>query len=150
MAKGVLHPYYTVVLAPSIAALVGAGSVAMWRLGRENRWLSWLLPAAVVGTALLSAFLLRRTRGYVPGLAPTVVIAGLLAAIGLGLVISRVVRIRFLVLGAAVLATACVLAGPAAYSVSRISRSVTGLFAAAGPVSASAVCRRWPRRRAAR
>jgi 4-amino-4-deoxy-L-arabinose transferase-like glycosyltransferase len=134
MAKGVLHPYYTVVLAPPIAALVGAGCVAMWRLGRARRSLSWLLPAAVLGTAILSALLLRRTRGYVPGLAPAVVVIGLLAAVLLGLAISRVVKIKVLVLGAGVLATACVLAGPAAYSVSRISRSVTGLFAAAGPV----------------
>lgn len=72
-----------------------------------------------------------------PGLAPTVVIVGILAAIGLGLVISRVVKTRFLVLGVVTLATVCVLAGPAAYSVSRISRSVTGLFAAAGPAPAA-------------
>jgi 4-amino-4-deoxy-L-arabinose transferase-like glycosyltransferase len=137
MAKGVLHPYYTVVLAPSIAALVGAGSVAMWRLGREHRRLSWLLPVAVVGTAVLSAYLLRRTRGYVPGLGPAVVIVGLVAAAGLGLAISRVVRTRFPVLAAVVLATACVLAGPAAYSISRIPGGVTGLFAAAGPAPAS-------------
>jgi 4-amino-4-deoxy-L-arabinose transferase-like glycosyltransferase len=137
MASGVLHPYYTVVLAPSIAALVGGGSVAMWRLGRLDRQLSWVLPVAVAGTAVLSAVLLHRTRGYVPGLAPTVVVVGALAAIGLGLVISRVVRIRLLVLGAAVLAAACVFAGPAAYSASRISRSVTGLFAAAGPAPPS-------------
>ena len=136
MASGVLHPYYTVVLAPSIAALVGGGSVAMWRLGRRQPWLSWLLPAAVLATTILSAFLLRRTRGYVPGLAPAVVIAGFVAAIGLGLVISRVVKVRLFVLGAAALATACVLAGPAAYSVSRIPGSVTGLFAAAGPAAA--------------
>ena len=136
LAKGVLHPYYTVVLAPSVAALVGAGSVAMWRLGREHRHLSWLLPAAVLGTALLSAFLLQRTRGYVPGLAPTLIVVGLLAAIALGLVISRLVTAKPLVLGAAALAIACVLAGPAAYSVSRISSSVTGLFAAAGPAPA--------------
>ena len=136
MAKGVLHPYYTVVLAPPIAALAGAGSVAMWRIGRAQRYLSWLLPVAVLGTAVLSAVLLHRTRGYVPGLAPTLVAAGVVAAIAIGLAVSRLVTGRALVTGAVILATACALAGPAAYSLSRISRSVTGLFAAAGPVSA--------------
>jgi 4-amino-4-deoxy-L-arabinose transferase-like glycosyltransferase len=128
LAKGVLHPYYTVVLAPSIAALAGAGSVAMWRLGRQHRRLSWLLPAALVATAILSAFLLRRTSYYVPGLALAVAIAGSLAAIGLGLAISQAISRRSLVLGAAVLVTACVLAGPAAYSLSTVSEN--------GPMSA--------------
>ncbi len=67
LAKGVLHPYYAVVLAPPLAALAGGGSVAMWRLGRHSRWLAWLLPAAVLGTGFLSASLLGRTPGYAPG-----------------------------------------------------------------------------------
>ena len=33
--SGIIHPYYTVALAPAIAALVGIGAVALWerRLG---------------------------------------------------------------------------------------------------------------------
>src|SRR5206468_8769710 len=38
-AKGIYHPYYTVQLAPAAAALAGAGAVALWKLGRTNRWL---------------------------------------------------------------------------------------------------------------
>jgi len=136
-ATGVLHPYYAVILAPSVAALAGAGSVAMWRLGRANRRLAWLLPGAVVGTAVLSAYLLGRTPGYAPGLATAVVVAGSLAAAGLFLVILRVVNAKTLTVGVAVVATACVLAGPTAYSLSTVSRSVTGALAAAGPASAA-------------
>src|SRR6202012_6094201 len=29
-AKGIFHPYYAVVIAPAIAALAGAGAVALW------------------------------------------------------------------------------------------------------------------------
>ena len=36
-AEGVFHPYYTVQLAPPVAALAGAGGLALWRLGRTSR-----------------------------------------------------------------------------------------------------------------
>ncbi len=137
LAKGVLHPYYTVVLAPSVAALVGGGSVALWQLSRGRVWLAWLLPLAVLGTGVWSAMLLSRTSGYAPGLSTAVVVIGAGAAVALILVLARVVKLKALSLAAATLAAICVLAGPFAYSVSTISRSVTGSFAAAGPASAS-------------
>ena len=37
LSKGIFHPYYTVQLAPAIAALAGAGAVALWKLGRTHR-----------------------------------------------------------------------------------------------------------------
>ncbi len=44
-AQGIFHPYYTVVMAPAVAALAGAGAVALWRLGQRSiRW-AWVLPA---------------------------------------------------------------------------------------------------------
>ena len=136
-AKGVLHPYYTVVLAPSIAALIGGGSVALWRLSSSERRLAWLLPAGVVGTAAWSGSLLERTAGYVPGLAVGIITVGFLAALLLGLVLARLVTARSLVYGAIVASTASLLAGPFVYGVSTISRNVTGSFAAAGPGSGS-------------
>jgi 4-amino-4-deoxy-L-arabinose transferase-like glycosyltransferase len=136
-ARGVLHPYYTVVLAPSVAALVGGGSVALWRLSSSKRWLAWLLPAGVIGTAAWSAALLGRTSGYAPGLALGIIIAGSLGALFLGLVLARLLTSRSVVFATVVVATAGLLAGPFAYSISTISRSVTGSFAAGGPASAS-------------
>ncbi len=133
LAKGVLHPYYTVVLAPPLAALAGGGSVAMWRLGRRTRWLAWLLPAAVLGTGFLSASLLGRTPGYAPGLATAIIVAGIVGAVALTLSIARVFNARAIAIGAGALALVCVLAGPTAYSLSTVSRSITGPFAAAGP-----------------
>ena len=135
-AKGVLHPYYTVVLAPSLAALVGGGGVVLWQAGRSRVWLSWLLPLAVVGTAAWSAALLSRTPGYAPGLSTAVVAIGVVAAVALVLALTGVVKARTLSFAAVILAAVCVLAGPFAYSASTISRSVTGALAAAGPASA--------------
>jgi 4-amino-4-deoxy-L-arabinose transferase-like glycosyltransferase len=133
MAAGVVHPYYTVVVAPALAALVGGGSVALWRLGRKHRWFAWMLPVAVAGTAVLSAALLRRTPGYAPGLAATVIVAGALAALGLTLVIARLTSRRTVAFAVVVVALVAVLGGPSAYALSTISKSVTGSFASAGP-----------------
>jgi 4-amino-4-deoxy-L-arabinose transferase-like glycosyltransferase len=132
-ASGVLHPYYTVVLAPGLAALAGGGSVAMWRLGTKHLWLAWLLPAAVLATAFLSYSLLRRAASFAPGLATATVIVGAVAAVMLALVLAGVLKPRIFALAAGAIALACVLAGPAAYSVATVSRDVTGALAAAGP-----------------
>lgn len=139
LAKGVFHPYYTVVLAPALAALAGGGSVAMWRLGRCHLSLAWLLPAAVAGTGFLAASFLDLTPAFAPGLSTAVLVAGGVAAVTLALVLTHVFRARAIALAAGVVAVAgalslvCVLAAPAAYSFSTISRSVTGPFATAGP-----------------
>ena len=88
-AKGIFHPYYTVVMAPAVAALAGAGAVALWRLGRQSlRW-AWVLPAAVVGTALWADTLLRRTSGYDSWVGPTIVVTGVVSALGLFLCLAR-------------------------------------------------------------
>ena len=132
-ASGVLHPYYTVVLAPALAALAGGGSVAMWRLGSRHLSLAWLLPAAVLATAFLSSSLLRRTASFAPGLSTATIIVGAVAAVLLALVLAHVLKGRTVAVVAGAIGLVCVLAGPAAYSVATVSRSVTGALAAAGP-----------------
>jgi hypothetical protein len=47
--------YYLILLGPSIAALVGAGLVALWREYRRASWRGWLLPLVLVATAALQA-----------------------------------------------------------------------------------------------
>src|SRR6202035_909420 len=34
--SGIIHPYYTVALAPAIGALVGIGAVMLWRAGKSQ------------------------------------------------------------------------------------------------------------------
>ena len=134
-ASGVLHPYYTVVLAPGLAALAGGGSVTMWRLGRQHLAYAWLLPAAVLGTALLSAALLGRTPSFAPGLGTAIIVMGAAAMALLALVLARVFDRRIVQFAAGAIAVLCVLAGPVAYSLVTVSHSVTGPLAAAGPAS---------------
>ena len=135
-AKGIFHPYYTVVMAPAVAALAGAGVVALWRLGRQSlRW-AWVLPATIVGTVLWADSLLARTGGYDTWLGPTVVVTGMIAALTLLLCMVRPKGTRWFALVAGTVAAISVLAGPAAYSLTTLD-TTTSAIATAGPSSGS-------------
>jgi 4-amino-4-deoxy-L-arabinose transferase-like glycosyltransferase len=134
-AHGVLHPYYTVVLAPSLAALTGGGSVAMWRLGRKHLYLAWMLPAAILATAFLSYNILQRSTSFAPGLDMAVLVTGGVAAVLLALAMADVLSARKVGLVAGMIGVVCVLGGPAAYSFATVSHPITGALAAAGPTT---------------
>ena len=134
LSSGIFHQYYTVQLAPAVAALAGAGSVALFRLGRRNRWLRGVLPAVVLGTAAWSVVLLARDGTYFSWLRPVIMVGAALAAAGLWLGVE--LRIRPVVVAASIVAAATLLAGPVAYSVTTVRHPATGSIVAAGPGSA--------------
>jgi 4-amino-4-deoxy-L-arabinose transferase-like glycosyltransferase len=132
-AKGIFHPYYTVVMAPGVGALAGAGAVVLWRLGRGSRRWAPVLPAAVLGCAIWSAVVLDRVPGYDTWLAPAVLTAGSLAALGLLLALFDVLRWKASIALAAALGAAALLAGPSAYSVTTVNTAYSGGGITAGP-----------------
>jgi len=73
LAAGIIHPYYTVALAPAIGALVGIGSVLLWR-ERSRTWARLVLAGTVAVTSIWSVVLLERSPDFAPGLAPAVAI----------------------------------------------------------------------------
>ena len=76
---GIIHPYYTVALAPAIGALVGIGAVEGWR--RRGQWAGRiLLSVMLAATALWSGVLLNRTPSWHPWVHVLVLACGLLAA----------------------------------------------------------------------
>jgi 4-amino-4-deoxy-L-arabinose transferase-like glycosyltransferase len=89
---GLFHRYYLEMLSPAIAALVGAGFVALWNDYRHHRWRGWLLPVALVVSAGVEAFILAQFPGWSRWLTPLVVGLSLIAAIGL--IVSRLIRSR--------------------------------------------------------
>src|SRR5437870_6555209 len=63
--QGIIHPYYTVALAPAIGALVGMGAVFLWQ-HRSERIARLALAGAVATTALWAFVLLSRSSSFVP------------------------------------------------------------------------------------
>ena len=135
--SGIIHPYYTVALAPAIAALVGAGTVDLWRLRSRSVFGGIGLAVAVLVTAFWGARLLATTPTFVTGLGTLALVAAFVAAAVL------VVPARFGLgrapLVAAVVALAAILAGPVAYSLDTVASANTGAIPSAGPAVAGAV-----------
>ncbi|MFJ8882168.1 glycosyltransferase family 39 protein [Streptomyces sp. NPDC102402] len=130
---GIFHQYYTVALAPYVAALVGMGAAVLWE-ERATWWAGTALGAAVAVTAVWSYVLLGRTPDYLPWLRWAVLIGGAVAAVGL-LFAARLGRA--LALGVAGLGLAASLAGPTAYTISTLNTGHQGSIVTAGPSGAS-------------
>ncbi|MEU1134753.1 glycosyltransferase family 39 protein, partial [Streptomyces sp. NPDC005900] len=129
---GIFHQYYTVALAPYLAALVGMGATVLWE-ERGSWWARGVLGATVAGTAGWAYVLLGRTPEYVPWLRWAVSAAGIAGAVGL-LCAARLDR--RLTLATSGLALAASLAGPVAYTLSTVGSAHTGSIVTAGPASA--------------
>ena len=126
---GIFHAYYTVALAPAVAALVGIGATVLWR-HRRSYVASGLLAISVSLTAGLAWVLLDRSPDYLPWLKWVVVGLGLVAALLLAAVSMLPRRVA---LAAAVLAVMASLAGPTAYSLTTATTPHTGSIPSAGP-----------------
>src|SRR4051794_6742332 len=130
---GIFHQYYTIALAPYIAAVVGMGAGILWEK-RAELWASLTLAASVVAASAWAYVLLNRTPDYLPWLKWLVLIGGLTAALGL-IFVARLGR--QLALGAAALGIVAALAGPTAYTLSTVNSAHTGSIPTAGPAGAS-------------
>jgi 4-amino-4-deoxy-L-arabinose transferase-like glycosyltransferase len=142
LGKGIIHPYYSVALAPAVAALVAGGAGLLW--ARRDHWAARVtLAGAVAGTVIWADVLLRRTPTWNGWLQPTVLVAGLVAAAGLALgpilgrVVGRVMGRRAGMAIGAVALIAC-LAGPGAYSVATAATAYNSAIPTAGPSSGGA------------
>ncbi|GLY39554.1 glycosyl transferase [Amycolatopsis sp. NBRC 101858] len=127
---GIIHPYYTVALAPAIAALVGTAAVQLWRL-RARPSASGLLSGGVALTAL-TAYLLLSGSSWQPWLAPAVLVGGLLAAVGLFFAAHLT---RWAASAVAVLGLVVLLSGTGAYTLATAATTHSGAIPSAGPSS---------------
>ncbi|MEV2261011.1 glycosyltransferase family 39 protein [Streptomyces anulatus] len=127
---GIFHQYYTVALAPYVAALVAMGVTVLWE-ERGAWWPRAVLAGTVVVTVVWAYVLLGRTPDYLPWLRWTVLAAGLVGALGL-LVVGRFGG-RGVAAAVVGLSCAASLAGPAAYTVSTLNSGHQGSIVIAGP-----------------
>jgi 4-amino-4-deoxy-L-arabinose transferase-like glycosyltransferase len=131
-STGIIHTYYTVALAPAIAALVAIGAVSVWRRrGTTPGRLAFGVVVAV--TAAWSWVLLHRASSWMPWLSWLVVAGSVLTVAGLVLANrSHAVGRRVWAVTATCAVIAC-LAGPVAYAGQTVSTAHTGTTPSAGP-----------------
>jgi len=133
-AAGIIHPYYTVALAPAIGAVVGIGAAFFWRY-RSHFVARAVLAASLAATGWWSCTLLARVSGGLPWLAPVVLLGSLaVGALLLAMPSLRFTRRAALAVAAAGLIVA--LAAPAAYSMSTAAQPHSGAIPSVGPASA--------------
>ena len=128
---GIFHAYYTVALAPAIAALVGIGAVLLWQR-RESYAAALVMSCTLAFTTAFGFFLLDRSSDYLPWLKWVVAVVGLSAALML-VGVRHLPRSVALVVASAALVAG--LAAPAAYSLTTAGTAHTGSIPTAGPDS---------------
>jgi 4-amino-4-deoxy-L-arabinose transferase-like glycosyltransferase len=136
-SQGVIHTYYTVALAPAIAALVAIGGAQLWE--RRAPLPARALAAATVAlTAGWSFTLLDRTPSWQPWVRVLVLVAALIAVVGLlaAPALARWGRRAGVVALAAV--AVAMLGGPAAYAMQTVTTNHSGSTPSAGPTVAGA------------
>jgi 4-amino-4-deoxy-L-arabinose transferase-like glycosyltransferase len=131
-SKGIVHPYYVSALAPSAAAVAGAGVVALARAAQgPKRW--WALALAVGGiasTVVCEVVLMHREHYAVRVVPVLAVLAALAVALAVVALLLQHQRLAWLgLLGA----FALLLVVPARYASSTWLAPVEGTFPVAGP-----------------
>src|SRR2546423_3145152 len=132
-AQGIIHPYYTVALAPAIGALVGMGAVFLWarRAGQIARL---PLPGSPAITAVWGLLPAGRFPALLPRLRLVVLVLGLLGAT---MIVTMSLTSRATRVSIGALAIAAALAGPAAYAADTVSAPHGGAIPSAGPAVAA-------------
>ena len=126
---GTIHPYYTVALAPAVAALVGISVRELWRV-RDRLWSRLVLAAMSAATGVWAFFLLDRTPDWLPALRWVVLVGSVIVAVMLAVGAHRKGR------AVAVLAAGAILFGaaaPAAYAVETVATAHNGPISTSGP-----------------
>ncbi|HEX3649858.1 MAG TPA: glycosyl transferase, partial [Pseudonocardiaceae bacterium] len=127
--QGTIHPYYTVALAPAVAALVAIAGRELWR-GRDRFACRVVLAGMLAATGCWDYVLLARTPDWLPALRWVVLaLAGVAAFV--------VLFSRRLGIGVAALALVGGLLAPAAYTVATASVPHSGAIPTSGPTTTS-------------
>jgi 4-amino-4-deoxy-L-arabinose transferase-like glycosyltransferase len=133
LGQGIIHPYYSIALAPAIGAVVAVGGTLLWR-ARRHLLARLTLAAALAGTAVWAYELLGRTPTWMPWMRDVVLLAGL----GVAALIAAWSHLGTrMAVGLAAAAIAVGLAAPAAYTLSTVRTAHSGALPTAGPAGST-------------
>jgi 4-amino-4-deoxy-L-arabinose transferase-like glycosyltransferase len=131
--SGIVHPYYTVALAPAIAALVAISGRELWRR-RKDFSVRLILAAMIAATGVWGFILLDRTPQWAP------ILRWIVLALAVIVAAAMLVGVRQTRKPTAVLALGVVISlglGGAAYAVETASLGHHGSVPTSGPVSSA-------------
>ena len=126
---GTVHPYYTVALAPAVAALVGISVAELWR-GREFLVPRIVLAIMAATTGVWAFILLDRTPDWLPALRWIVLAGSVVVAAILAVGAHRLGRAAVVLVTAAALFG---LAAPTAFSIYNVAHAHSGPGTMSGP-----------------
>ncbi|MEV2218625.1 glycosyltransferase family 39 protein [Nocardia vinacea] len=130
--QGTMHPYYTVALAPAIAALIGIAVVELWR-GRQFVTARIALAAMSASTGIWNFILLDRTPDWYPALRWIVLIGSIVVAAIVAVGAHQLGRFTAIVAIAGLLFG---LAGTTAYAIETAATAHSGPIPTSGPAVA--------------
>ena len=131
--QGIIHPYYTVALAPAIAAVVGICVVELWR-GRQFRLPRVALGAMSASTGIWAFVLLDRTPDWFPAMRWIVLIGSIIIA---AILIVGAHRLGKFTAAVAIAGLLFGLAGTTAYAIDTATTPHTGPVPSSGPNTGS-------------
>ena len=138
---GTVHPYYTVELAPAIAAVVGISVSELWR-GKEFLMPRIVLAVMAAGTGVWAYVLLDRTPDWTPWLRWVVLVGSIVVAAVIAVGVHRLGRLAAVV---AIAAALFGLAAPAAFAIYNVTHAHRAQARCpVRPVTAGSVVARWP------
>jgi 4-amino-4-deoxy-L-arabinose transferase-like glycosyltransferase len=128
--SGTIHPYYSVALAPAVAAVIAVTGRALW-VRRESHLARGALALMVAVTAVWGFVLMQRdASGWMTWLAWTMLVGGSASALVLAVPVGRLKRwaVAGLLVG-----TLSALAGTASFTAATVASGHTGSTPTAGP-----------------
>lgn len=139
---GMVHPYYSLAIAPAVAAMFGIGVQQTWAR-RESSWYRVALALMLLGTGVWSWWLLGRNATWLPALRWTLLVVTTAAALAmLGTLAARRQRVAAGLLTVAVLGA---LAGSGAYAVATVDTAHSGGGPVVGPARGGQISGVWGR-----
>ena len=141
--EGFFHQYYLTMMAPAVCALFGIGVVVMWNDYRQHGWRGWLLPLALLATALEQIHIITSNPAWGTWLIPLIAIPCFLVA--LVLIVARLFprmlvrfnnsegRMRYTLQGVLALALIALMLTPAVWSTIPVLQDTESQIPTAGP-----------------
>ena len=132
ITSGVIHPYYVVVMAPAVAALVGIGVPFLWGAYVRRKSYAWVLPMTIGITAVIAIIIL----SYAGTMTWLMWMVGVLGAVSMiGLLVNLYTPKRWLQNLAIITSVAACMTTPVVYTLSTVNVTHTGSIPTAGPNS---------------